>query len=60
MTESIYDLIAKTSKILKKEVDPYDRELFSPAVSFLQNNLKGVISATESMVVMDEFIKRFG
>ena len=60
MTESIYDLIAKTSKILKKEVDPNKRELFSPAVGFLQNKLKDVISATESMVVMDEFIKRFG
>lgn len=60
MSESIYDLIAKTSTILKKEVDPYNRKLFSPAVSFLQNNLKGVISATESMVVMNEFIKRFG
>lgn len=60
MTESVYDLIAKTSKILKKEVDPYNRELFSPAVGFLQNNLKNVISTSESMVVMNEFIKRFG
>lgn len=61
MAEDIYQLIARTSSVLKKVTAPLGKSpKYPPGVTEIQESLVGVRSAEDAVVVMGEFVSKYG
>lgn len=61
MNEDIYQLIARTSSVLKKVTAPLGKSPKFPApITEIQESLVGVRSAKDAIAVMSGFIETYG